>query len=152
MSDRNMRNEHDSNIPEASREREHELRDPGYKGLFALMALLAVVVIGAWLSMEALFAFFESRRERNEPPPSPLFDTALPSQPRLETTPGALLEDLRTAEDALLNSYEWTDRATGKVRIPIDRAIDVIAERGLPPVEGISGQQEGGSGSRKDDE
>jgi hypothetical protein len=152
MSDRNMHNEHHSNIPEASRKREHELRDPGYKGLFALLASLAVLVVGAWLSMEALFAFFEGRRERSEPPPSPLFETAFPSQPRLETEPGVLLQELRMAEDTLLNSYEWTDRATGKLRIPIERAIDVIAEHGLPPVEGISGQQEEESEARNDDE
>ena len=152
MSDRNMQNAPDDHIPEASRQRQHELRDMGYRGLFALMGLLAVLVVVAWLSMEALFGFFEGRRERSTPPPSPLVDTVTPLQPRLETEPGALLEELRMAEDALLGSYAWTDRASGTVRIPIERAIDVIAERGLPPVTSAPQEQAEGSGSRNDDE
>jgi hypothetical protein len=42
------------------------------------------------------------------------------------------LQELRAAEDAVLRSYSWVDRAGGIVRMPIDRAIDLLAERGLP--------------------
>ena len=35
-------------------------------------------------------------------------------------------------EDSVLNHYGWVDPERGVVRIPIDRAIDVIATRGLP--------------------
>ena len=30
-----------------------------------------------------------------------------------------------------LNSYAWIDRETGTVRIPIERAMDLVAERGV---------------------
>src|ERR1700746_2989370 len=55
-------------------------------------------------------------------------------QPRLEVKPGASLAELRDAEDADLNSYGWIDRNAGTVRIPIDRAMQLILERGLPEV------------------
>ena len=35
-------------------------------------------------------------------------------------------------EDLLLDNYSWVDRAQGKVRIPIERAMELIAQRGLP--------------------
>jgi hypothetical protein len=41
------------------------------------------------------------------------------------------LQQLREAESAKLNSYGWIDKSTGVVRIPIDRAMDLLAQRGL---------------------
>ena len=35
-------------------------------------------------------------------------------------------------EDQILGSYDWVDQNSGVVRIPIDKAIDIVAERGLP--------------------
>ena len=40
--------------------------------------------------------------------------------------------DLHEREDLLLDNYSWVDRSQGKVRIPIDRAMELIAQRGLP--------------------
>lgn len=40
--------------------------------------------------------------------------------------------DLHQREDLLLDNYTWVDRSQGKVRIPVDRAMQLIAERGLP--------------------
>lgn len=53
-------------------------------------------------------------------------------QPRLQPDPVADLNKFRAREDEILNSYGWTDKAHGKVRIPIERAIDVVAKTGLP--------------------
>ena len=44
------------------------------------------------------------------------------------------LERLRAAEDGQLNSYGWVDRYTSVAHIPIDRAMQLILERGLPDV------------------
>ncbi len=38
----------------------------------------------------------------------------------------------RDREAAELESYGWIDRKSGIVRIPIDRAMDLLAQRGLP--------------------
>jgi hypothetical protein len=47
-------------------------------------------------------------------------------------------ERLGQEEDATLSGYGWADPAkkAGAVRIPIARAIDLLAERGVPPVAG----------------
>ncbi len=53
--------------------------------------------------------------------------------PRLQTDDGAQdITDLHAREDLLLNNYSWVDQSQGKVRIPIERAMDLIAQRGLP--------------------
>jgi hypothetical protein len=53
--------------------------------------------------------------------------------PRLETDDGNLdLTQLHDREDLLLNYYSWIDRSKGTVRIPVERAMEIIAEHGLP--------------------
>ena len=54
--------------------------------------------------------------------------------PRLETDDGNQdLADLHVRESLLLGHYSWVgDRSSGKVRIPIERAMELIAQRGLP--------------------
>jgi len=53
--------------------------------------------------------------------------------PRLQTDDGNQeIADLHAREDLLLNNYSWADKSQGKVRIPIDKAIELLAQRGLP--------------------
>jgi hypothetical protein len=53
--------------------------------------------------------------------------------PRVQTDDGNQdLADLHEREDLLLDNYSWIDRSQGKVRIPIERAMELIAQRGLP--------------------
>lgn len=39
---------------------------------------------------------------------------------------------------ALLSTYGWVDRQAGIVRIPIDRAMEILSQRGLPSSPGSS--------------
>jgi hypothetical protein len=53
--------------------------------------------------------------------------------PRVQTDDGNQdVADLHNREDLLLQNYSWADQSEGKVRIPIDRAMKLIALRGLP--------------------
>jgi len=73
----------------------------------------------------------------------------LPSNPELQNkmaemtqtfpTPRVQVDDgnqdvavLHAREDLLLENYTWADQSKGKVRIPIERAMEIIAQRGLP--------------------
>jgi len=52
---------------------------------------------------------------------------------RLQTDDGNQeIAEMHTREDLLLDNYTWVDRTSGKVRIPISRAMQIIAEHGLP--------------------
>lgn len=59
-------------------------------------------------------------------------ENRLPPEPRLQTNPEQDLRDLRAAEHDLLAGYHWVDRNAGVVRIPIDDAMRVVLQRGLP--------------------
>jgi len=105
----------------------HEETDvnPWAVGKFAIA--LAVVCVLSLALLFGLFRYFLSQEGGKA-------DEAikLPVQPRLETTPALDLKAIRDAEDQALNSYGWVDQQKGVVRVPIDRAIDLLAQRGLP--------------------
>ena len=52
--------------------------------------------------------------------------------PRLEEDERGQLNEIRTDEEKNLYSYGWVDEKAGTVRIPIERAMDLLVERGLP--------------------
>ena len=55
-----------------------------------------------------------------------------PPMPRLQTTPYADLKQFRAAEETVLNGYAWVDKNRGIAQIPVTRAIEIVAEKGLP--------------------
>jgi len=55
--------------------------------------------------------------------------------PRVQTDDGNQdVADLHQREDLLLEHYSWVNQQQGKVRIPIERAMELIAKSGLPVV------------------
>jgi len=59
-------------------------------------------------------------------------DALVPPGPRLQVTPERDLAAFRAQEDAILGSYAWVEKDRGVARIPIDEALRIVAERGLP--------------------
>src|SRR5207247_7461652 len=57
-------------------------------------------------------------------------------EPRLQVNPQADWQRVRATDEARLSSYGQD--AGGAVRIPIDRAIDLVAQRGLPARAGVT--------------
>lgn len=111
----------------------HELSDLNPNKIFWLGVGLALVIASVVLLMYGLFHFFYRSETRRRPPPSPLsFGAEAPPEPRLLTKPGADLAAMRAEEDQILGSYGWIDRERGIVRVPIDRAITLLAQKGLP--------------------
>src|SRR5206468_8247588 len=56
--------------------------------------------------------------------------------PRLQQDPAAELAEVRREEAAALNAYGWVDPKAHVARIPIDRAIEILAKKGLPTRDG----------------
>jgi hypothetical protein len=111
----------------------HESSDlePRMVALFAVgLAALLVAVMAAtyWIHRAA-----QLRYAKQQAAVSPLAYTREPMpEPRLQVSGAEELRKLRAAEDAALNSYGWIDEEAGFVRIPIDRAIEILATKGLP--------------------
>ena len=57
------------------------------------------------------------------------------SFPKLVESEPRVLGEFRAQEDALLTSYGWVEKDKGLARIPIDAAMRIVAERGLPKFE-----------------
>ena len=92
-----------------------------------LLTVIAVCLVAWWL-----FDHLAAEAARHDVPLSPLAETRqVPPEPRLQVTPQADLKALRTREYTALHSYGWMDRKAGVVRIPIDRAMKLLAKRGL---------------------
>jgi len=51
--------------------------------------------------------------------------------PQLETDERNQLDKIRLKEEQILSTYGYLDKSAGTVRIPIERAMDLIAQRGL---------------------
>jgi hypothetical protein len=113
--------------------------------VYSLFALLVLVVLSFFL-LTGFFDFLDKRDQAQEPALNPLVtdapedtrhvpkdypQSAFPN-PRLEDDERGQLNGVRLKEENTLNSYGWVDQNAGVVRIPIERAMDLIAERGLP--------------------
>jgi hypothetical protein len=95
-------------------------------------ALVAVIVLVGGL-MEGLVAIFERQVphvaiESSVRPAAPMEAGSAPITPDRQ----ALLVKLRSEERAALSEYRWIDRERGVARIPIERAMEIVAESGLP--------------------
>lgn len=102
-----------------------------------LSALLALVVVSA-LGLEQLTAYYERAAKRADPPRSPMAESQTPPLPRLEALPRDALAKHRATEDARLTEYRWVDRGKQTVEIPIERAMQLLAERGIPAPAGTA--------------
>jgi len=112
----------------------HETSDANVNGVFAfglgLLITGIIILFLVWL----LFGYFATREAGSGVREFPLAadqQNRLPPEPRLQTNPREDLLNLRTAEDAVLNTYGWVDKAGGVVRIPISEAMKLTVERGL---------------------
>ncbi len=94
-------------------------------GLLLGGVIIVIVLGGLWrlfthaIPEEARVPAWEGPRE-------------LPPTPRLQIEPSADLAEYQRRELQRLNNYGWADRASGKVHIPIDRAMDAVVRTGLP--------------------
>jgi hypothetical protein len=114
-------------------ENRHERSDVDTRavGKFGI-ALVLLCIVSLAVVLGLFRYFFTVDVGRNPVPPSQNAGARVPPQPQLEKTPVLDLQRMVQEEDQVLNSYGWVDGRNGIVRIPIDRAIDLLAQRGLP--------------------
>ena len=114
---------------------QHEETDVNIRGIFGFGAGLTLVLIVVYVVVRLMFVYMDRQASTTAAPDFPLaagHETRLPPEPRLQTTPRQDLQQLRAREEEKLRTYQWVDRSAGIVRIPIDQAIKLTLERGLP--------------------
>jgi hypothetical protein len=113
--------------------------------VYGFLASLAagVIVVAALLS--CLYRALDAFERRHQPVQSPLVQQTnadareVPAdeintfpQPRLEKNERLEINNFRLRQEQVLNSYGWVDEKAGVARIPIERAMQLIAQQGLP--------------------
>ncbi|HEX3875886.1 MAG TPA: hypothetical protein VHW24_02795 [Bryobacteraceae bacterium] len=135
-----QRHEHGSNEPPINPdlsipENRHEHRDVNVFALGRFAIGLVIVTIFCVGIVAGIFQYLLNREGGAvlTRVGSPAQDARqLPPEPRLEETPALDLQSMREAEEKLQSTYGWLDESAGTVRLPIDRAMDLVVQRGLP--------------------
>lgn len=135
--------------PETHREK----TDVSIQALFIFIAIFVIFGFIAHFGLWLLFKTFVRIEQRRQPGPVTAMqrpsDMDVPkNQPLLQpfphsnaqgqpvapyhSTPVVDLATMRDAENQALTSYGWVDQQNGIVRIPIEQAMKLTLERGLP--------------------
>jgi hypothetical protein len=122
-----------------------ERRDLSAGGVLGFLGGLGIVGVLIYLILGGVYGFLNRYEKAHEPRQNPLIgatntDTRHPTAqdaakfplPRLETSERGQLDDQRIREEEILNSYGWLDQKAGIAHIPIERAMALIVEHGLP--------------------
>jgi hypothetical protein len=119
--------------PDLSRPEERfEHRDINAWAVYKFGIALALLCVLASALLFGLYRYFLARQGGPMPKEMVNVDARrLPPMPRLQSAPISDLKDMRAAEDQILTGYGWVDQQHGVVRIPIERAIDLLAQRGI---------------------
>ena len=111
----------------------HERSDAKVKPLAIFLVIMGITIVASAAFTVVLFDFFTQRAQSFDKPVSPLqIQNETPDGPRLQVVPGLDLRLQNEAEGERLNGYGWVDQGAGVVHIPIDKAVDVLVEKGLP--------------------
>ncbi len=127
---------------------QHETSDAAIGAVVKFGLVLAMICVVVLVLMFFIAGYFEKRTTAATRASTPLAgQRVLPPDPRVQVQPEKDLEHLRAVEDSVLHSYGWVMREANVVRIPIARAIELTAQRGLPlrTEEGGSKMEDRGS-------
>jgi hypothetical protein len=92
-------------------------------GAMAIAVAIVLVAVFAWLLIGRL------QGDPNGANSVPVFQT---EGPRLQTDAPRALENYQASKQKILNSHGWTDEQPRRVRIPIERAMQLLAQRRQP--------------------
>ena len=114
---------------------QHEASDVNFRGVLGFAVGLVAVAAAIHLMVWVLFQYFAGREAARVTPQYPLaagLERRVPPEPRLQTNPRGDLAELRAREEEVLYHYGWVDKHAGIVRIPIEEAMKITLQRGLP--------------------
>ena len=126
-----MDHAHENHTPDNHNgEAGHETREVSVPFVFVSLSALIFGAFLASLLAVGIFQFFKNTYHPDEA--AKASQQVIPPAPRIDSHPAQELQSIRSREDHILSSYAVIDRQQGIVRVPIDRAIDMLAQKGLP--------------------
>jgi len=121
---------------------EEEFVNPGVSfehtqaDLRIVMGFLIMLAIGIAVVFFVLWGFYAymQRKQGSGVRPAPYTISRAPQIPAPQLQPDPVADNSRVqfTDRQWLNTYGWVDQKSGVTRIPIDRAMDLLVQRGLP--------------------
>ena len=112
----------------------YETRDVNTNAVLGFLVVLSVILGLVFLGSAMLFRHY-SISQRQPAPDSSFFDVRqVPAEPDLQVNARADLLKTYARQQQELETYAWEDRKSGVVRIPIERAMDLLLMKGFPVV------------------
>ena len=118
----------------------------GDVNVFAISKFGIGLTIGTVIAVMAMWGLFDWFYHQGNPAVEDVPQRILserptvPPEPRLQVRPKIEIKELRESEDKFLTTYAWIDPDKGIVRIPVEKAIDLMAAKGYksrPAVPGL---------------
>jgi hypothetical protein len=143
------------------REHGHETSDVNIRAILAFGVFLIFSAVIIHVLLWGLYRYLDKEAEERNPPPNPMVQkqpeakstmmqsgtmtaekesqtvqrlTATFPEPRLQTDDVRDMNKMREDQNKQLQEYQWINKDVGKVRVPIDRAMELVLEHGLPNV------------------
>lgn len=127
--------------------RGHEAKDANVRGIVLTAIGLAAGIGLVLLASGWVVGVFTTGAPRAQVSQARM-SSELPPPPRLQVNPAQDWQTLHARDEAWLNGYGWVDRQAQTVHIPIQRAMDLIVQRGLPGREQAQAAGQAESGGR----
>jgi hypothetical protein len=135
----------DIHIDGQNEEMDFEREDLGAKPILIFLLSMIIGCVLVALVLKGLYSYLDGYENRRQPVQNPLVQQTTADtrtvekgdikrfpQPRLEIDETTEINAFRLQEEQTLHSYGWVDQQAGMARIPIDRAMALVAQRGLP--------------------
>jgi hypothetical protein len=111
----------------------YEVRDASTCGVWFSAAGIAVMLLLVFLGVTALLGWFSAHPSSTVQASRTSGQGTPPPGPNLQSAPREDLITYQQREHHLLDSYGWNDPAKTTLHIPITRAMELLAQRGIPP-------------------
>lgn len=144
----------------------YEHQDLRASGIIYFLLSLLIVTMLCMFGIKGLYAYLDRRSRSSQPEVNPLITNVSPDtrhvapgypqtvfpSPKLEEDERGQLNAILTNEEKTLYSYGWVDEKAHTVHIPIERAMDLLVQRGLPVrPENASQENRAGGGTARED-
>ena len=105
-----------------------------YRGIVLFVVILAITTFICQGIVVVMFKYFDREAVASSPARATMSPPAgtMPPPPNLVTNEPLALKTFRDHEADVLSTYAWQDQNAGVVRLPIDRAKELVLERGFP--------------------
>jgi hypothetical protein len=127
-----------------------ETQDVKPNPIYKFLTILGIAVVASYFLTLFIYRGLTSYWESTYTPAPPSREgmaPTLPPEPRLQGAPGHLTDaqqdwrNMVKADTEANNELSWVDEKAGIARIPVKDAMELIIEKGLPPVPAMPAEK-----------